>query len=272
MDPRGRHNCGPHQFHGKTPIQIVQKFKDRQPVNLAVHVVLWLVPGSSNIPLVRDWVHDNQCFLVTNDHMIYIDLLWQFMIRLTVSLFSCLDSCLTLPCLIGKVQSAGAPAAAPLWGCSRTNGLVFGRNSKARNLGKATEPMRSSQKYYLLRPLPFSFNILQLGLNISKHCCSYMYWSVCSIGAVAAGTSLWILWRNAGQHQNLKPPALRCLWRLFEDGIREYEIHLDTPNAGSEASYRADDSSCCGCARQDPRRMIGKAVPCGLKWFKIERV
>ena len=153
MDPRGRHNCGPHQFHGKTPIQIVQKFKDRQPVNLAVHVVLWLVPGSSNIPLVRDWVHDNPCFLVTNDHMIYIDLLWQFIIRLTVSLFSCLDSCLTLPCLTGKVQSAGAPAAAPLWGCSRTNGLVFGRNSEARNLGKATEPMTQFSKVLPVTPI-----------------------------------------------------------------------------------------------------------------------
>eukprot|EP00435_Cladocopium_sp_Y103_P058915 s130_g20.t2 len=32
IDPRGRHHCGPHQFHGKTPIQIVQRFKaERSP-------------------------------------------------------------------------------------------------------------------------------------------------------------------------------------------------------------------------------------------------
>ncbi|CAK8995369.1 unnamed protein product [Durusdinium trenchii] len=28
MDPRGRHHCGPHTFHGKTPVQIVERFKD----------------------------------------------------------------------------------------------------------------------------------------------------------------------------------------------------------------------------------------------------
>ncbi|CAJ1335754.1 unnamed protein product [Effrenium voratum] len=28
MDPRGRHHCGPQQFIGKTPEQIVERFKD----------------------------------------------------------------------------------------------------------------------------------------------------------------------------------------------------------------------------------------------------
>lgn len=115
MDPRGRHNCGPHQFHGKTPIQIVQKFKEKFVASI-LHLSTPLSCCDFQDPATFPWWGTESivfaCFLVTDDHMIYDS-------SKDLSLFSCLDSCLTLPCLTGKVQSAGAPAATPLWGCRK---------------------------------------------------------------------------------------------------------------------------------------------------------